>query len=160
IPTAFIVNGEGKVAWIGHPQEMDQPLDEIVAGKYDLAAAITKHKEAIVQKRKLNALRDKLLKARQSGDPKEVLAVIDQAITDDAGMEARLGMMKFQLLSTQADNQAKILEYATHLAEKVFKDNAQGLNAIAWTIVDPESKAKPDAKLIKVALQAAQRADE
>ena len=28
IPTAFIVNKEGKIAWIGHPMEMEKPLDE------------------------------------------------------------------------------------------------------------------------------------
>ena len=36
IPTAFIVNKEGKIAWIGHPMEMDKPLEKIVAGTWDL----------------------------------------------------------------------------------------------------------------------------
>lgn len=39
IPAAFIVNGEGKIAWIGHPMSMDEPLKQIVAGEYDLEAA-------------------------------------------------------------------------------------------------------------------------
>jgi len=47
IPSAFIVNKDGQIAWIGHPMGMDKPLDEIVAGKYDLEAAIaTAKKEA------------------------------------------------------------------------------------------------------------------
>ena len=36
IPAAFIVNGEGKIAWIGHPTNMDEPLKQIVAGEYDI----------------------------------------------------------------------------------------------------------------------------
>jgi thiol-disulfide isomerase/thioredoxin len=31
IPTAFIVNGEGKIAWIGHPMQMEKTLGEDVA---------------------------------------------------------------------------------------------------------------------------------
>ena len=34
IPAAFIVNGDGVVAWIGHPGELDKPLDQIVLGKW------------------------------------------------------------------------------------------------------------------------------
>lgn len=38
IPTAFIVNKEGKLVWFGHPAAMDEPLKQIVAGRYDLDA--------------------------------------------------------------------------------------------------------------------------
>lgn len=38
IPTAFIVGRGGLVEWIGHPGEMDEPLEEIVAGKWDREA--------------------------------------------------------------------------------------------------------------------------
>ncbi len=34
IPTAFIVNGQGKIAWKGHPMDMDSALEQIVAGTY------------------------------------------------------------------------------------------------------------------------------
>lgn len=37
IPTAFVVKG-GKIAWIGHPMDMEKPLEEIKAGKFDGAA--------------------------------------------------------------------------------------------------------------------------
>jgi thiol-disulfide isomerase/thioredoxin len=40
IPHAFIVGKEGTVLWRGHPMDkLDQALDQILAGKYDLAAA-------------------------------------------------------------------------------------------------------------------------
>ncbi|MBL8821720.1 MAG: TlpA family protein disulfide reductase [Planctomycetia bacterium] len=32
IPCAFIVDKEGKIAWIGHPAQMAKPLDNVVAG--------------------------------------------------------------------------------------------------------------------------------
>ncbi|MBN2508129.1 MAG: TlpA family protein disulfide reductase [Verrucomicrobia bacterium] len=40
IPTAFVVGKDGKVIWVGHPLGgLDQVLEGILAGKYDLAAA-------------------------------------------------------------------------------------------------------------------------
>lgn len=39
IPSAFIVDGSGTVAWIGHPGQMDKPLEEIASGDFDLEAA-------------------------------------------------------------------------------------------------------------------------
>ena len=43
IPTAFIINGDGQVAWIGHPMGMDEPLAEIVDGTWDISVAATMH---------------------------------------------------------------------------------------------------------------------
>src|SRR5207302_1895612 len=33
IPHVFMVNGAGKIAWIGHPWDLDEPLARVVAGK-------------------------------------------------------------------------------------------------------------------------------
>lgn len=38
IPTTFIVDQSGRVAWIGHPKDIDRPLDQIVNRTYDLHA--------------------------------------------------------------------------------------------------------------------------
>lgn len=40
IPTAFVINKKGQIAWVGHPMTMDKPLEQIVADTYDLKAAI------------------------------------------------------------------------------------------------------------------------
>jgi len=39
IPSAFIVDGTGTIAWIGHPGSMDKPLEAISAGEFDLEEA-------------------------------------------------------------------------------------------------------------------------
>ena len=77
IPAAFVVNGDGKIAWIGHPMAMDKPLADIVGGKWDLAAASAEFKREQARTRKLNELGRKLAEARKSGDPKEELKVIE-----------------------------------------------------------------------------------
>ncbi len=39
IPTAFVVDKEGKISWIGHPMSLEDPLTKIVDGTWDRAAA-------------------------------------------------------------------------------------------------------------------------
>ena len=40
IPTAFVVDQQGRIAWVGHPWAgLDTAIEQIVSGKYDLAMA-------------------------------------------------------------------------------------------------------------------------
>lgn len=159
IPTAFIVNGDGRVAWVGHPTQMDKPLKEVVAGTWDLKAATVAFKEEMAEKRAVRELRTKLVKARQSGDTKALLAVLDEGIAQHAKLEPQLGLLKFQTLAAEADSRKEALEYGRHLIKDVFGENAQALNAVAWVVVDPQKKKPADA-LLRLALRAAKQADE
>jgi hypothetical protein len=88
-----------------------------------------------------------------------VLAVLDEAFKDEPALEKLLAEQKFQLLADAGDA-AKALEYGKKLVNEVYKDNAHGLNALAWAIVDPDAKVKADASLKALALEAAKKADE
>src|SRR5262249_29652271 len=90
IPTAFIVNGQGLIAWIGHPMEMEKPLEEIVGGKYDLKTASAKFKEERAQARKMKDLQTRVSTAIRSGGPKAAVAVLDEEIKKDAKLEESL----------------------------------------------------------------------
>ena len=50
IPASFVVDRDGKVAWIGHPGDLEQPLVQIVAGKWDLNAATKAFKTSVERK--------------------------------------------------------------------------------------------------------------
>ena len=41
IPTAFVVH-DGKIAWIGHPMELEKPLQKDLDGKWDIAESAKK----------------------------------------------------------------------------------------------------------------------
>lgn len=160
IPSAFIVNGDGVVAWIGHPMVMDKPLAEIAAGTYDLKVAAAKFKKDKALGAKLQALGPKFGKAMQAGDDKEALAILEAALADEPALEEKVGVQKFRLLAKKGGDTDKAVAYAKHLAEKVYSENAQTLNFIAWTVVDPKAEGKRDAKLVEAALMVAKRADE
>ncbi|MFT5423505.1 MAG: thiol-disulfide isomerase/thioredoxin [Phycisphaerales bacterium] len=55
IPAAFIVDGNGKVAWSGHPMGIDESLEAAVKGEIDYDAAIAEAKAEQLQEKAFNA---------------------------------------------------------------------------------------------------------
>jgi thiol-disulfide isomerase/thioredoxin len=163
IPTAFIVNKEGKIAWIGHPMEMEKPLEKVIAGTWDLKTAaeeIRKGKEAQAKgQAELQKFVAKLQSAQQSGQPKKILEAIDEIVAARPELELNLGAMKMQAL-IKLDQQDKALELAQKLEQSKMGESAEGLNNIAWSILDPDLKVKASPELLKLALRTAKKADE
>jgi thiol-disulfide isomerase/thioredoxin len=160
IPTAFIVDKTGHIAWFGHPtakNQMEQTLEKVIAGKWDLAAFQKQKAEEDALAAASNELGQKLNGLMQNSDTKGALAAIDEALAKTPKLEEDFGAYKFKfMLDTQdfAGGNA----YGAKLVGGVLKDNAQGLNFIAWAIVDPDSKY--DTRDLKLALKAALRANE
>ena len=155
VPRAFIVNGDGKIAWIGHPNGLDQPLEQIVAGKFDLKAAAAQYQRSKIEESLVSVLR----KAKKSGDPAVLLEIIDTAIGVDTKLEELLGLLKFDTLAVRESELDSALEYGQRLIENSFKTDADRLERLASSIVDSETK-RANAKLASLALKAALRADE
>src|SRR5262249_55049696 len=81
------------------------------------------------------------------------------AIGVDAKLETLLGLLKFETLATQEGERDKAVQYGKDLVQGALKNDAGRLNGLARSIVD-SGDDKRDAKLVAVALQAAQRADD
>ena len=151
IPTAFVINKESQIAWIGHPMMMEEPLKKIVAGKWDAKAEGVRIK-------KQAELGKQLQQAMQSQNTGKALSLLDQGIADDPGMEAMYGPVKLAILRL-AGKDKEAATYGTKLVETILKDDAETLNSLAWEIVDPEAQKKPTPELLAFALKAAKRAD-
>jgi len=160
IPTAFIVDKTGHVAWIGHPMKMEESLEQIIAGTWDLAAYQKKHAEESAIAEVSNELNQKVGKAL-NGKTKDfpgALAALDEAFAKTPKLEERFGFTKFRVL---LDSKAYDAGYAygAKLVSGLLKDNGPQLNGIAWIIVDPENKTL-EKRDLKLALTAALRSNE
>ncbi len=163
IPFAVIVNGEGKVAWIGHPGEMDEPLDKIMTGKWDIAAEALKLKEIVAQRKKLEATLKKLQvlfgKFEDDGDFTELLKELDVAAKDIPDRADQFSLIKFQVLSSPKGNVDQALSLGAKLIESELGEEPETLDNLAWMLVAPERAKKADPKLLKFALKVALKAD-
>ena len=132
IPCSFIVDAKGRVAWIGHPMSMDKPLEEIVAGTWDIAAALKVQEAALAARAFTIKLRSAQMEAKTSGDWTTVLGMLDEMIASDpTSASARIAAMK--ILAGPGKNPEKAWKLGRE-ALVLAKDEPQLLNQIAWTI--------------------------
>jgi thiol-disulfide isomerase/thioredoxin len=159
IPTAFIINKEGKIAWIGHPMSMDEPLEKITSGSWDLKVARADHLKAIENRVILQKIQSKYVTAVRSGDQKKIVTAVEEIADELPSAELTFGPGKLTAL-IKLDEQDKAMEYAKKLFRTELSKNAQGLNGLAWAIVDPDAGLKPSSQLVEFALVIARQADE
>ena len=152
IPTAFIVD-KGKIAWIGHPMQMDEPLAAVVAGEWNLEEAVATRKKEQEGEKLYMAVQ----KAASQGKWEEALGAIDKLLASQPEMEGYIGHTRFMALMGLGKFE-KASAYGKKFLEGVGKDNAQALNALAWTIVDPS--AKHEKRDLQLALTIATRASD
>jgi len=164
IPSAFIVNGEGKIAWIGHPAAIEEPLEQIVDGKWDLVAEAKKIADEKALKKKMASILGRLQKLyeqfNEDGNPDELLTSLDSAAKDIPTQATEFQLIEFQVLSMTKDRADDAVKSARKLLDSDKGDDPQLLNNIAWIIVKPDRDTKADPKLVKLALQVALKADE
>jgi thiol-disulfide isomerase/thioredoxin len=101
IPAAFIVDGNAKIAWVGHPGEIEEPLKAVVAGNFDSEAA---GQEAWNNQIIMSAFQT-LAGSYQNGENIETarkianILINDQFAEDSGGLNA----VAWMLLNSKAD---------------------------------------------------------
>ena len=158
IPTAFIINKDGQVAWIGHPMNMDKPLKEVVEGTWDIAAAAEAFKLEMEQEVAMKELNSVYRTAMQTEDWDAWIAAID-SFTAKYGNNASMDSAKLEALLTKKKDKKAAYAWAQKMAEKDW-DNAQTLNALSWRIVDETPAELQDLDFaLKVAIRASELTD-
>lgn len=139
IPTAFIVGKKGLIEWIGHPMEMDEPLEQIVADKWDLEAAVKKFEvemeaqEAMMKAQR--ALQGAFAKF-QEGDFETGLKMLDKVIaeTENKDLVVQLRGLKLNvLMESGAFEEAEIIPVAKEVLAAMAAE-PMAINNIAWAI--------------------------
>jgi thiol-disulfide isomerase/thioredoxin len=104
IPTAFVIE-KGKVDWIGHPMELDQPLGEVTSGKFDLAkfkAEFSKKQQAQLDQQKAMASLNEDDKLYKSGKKAEAKAALAKTVAKYPELAQQADMMKFDWLAKES----------------------------------------------------------
>jgi len=155
IPTAFIINGSGQVAWIGHPMGMDEPLSEVVNGTWDLAGASEEFAKEAAAQAAMDEFWSTFRTASVNEDWDTLISTIDE-FTKVYGENPQLSEMKFEALLTGKNDKAAAYAWAETIA-KSYWDNSNALNSLAWGIVDDLDAEYQD---LDFALRVAHRASE
>ena len=165
IPTVFVIDREGQLAWIGSPFQMDEPFKQILAGTQDkaaFAAADKMRRDAAAQEAARYARLDKhmpaISEAIKAKDWPKALAGADALLAEDPS-DLYAVQLKYKIMRDSGDAAG-----ATKFAVAQVKSNAAAdpgsLNQWAWTIVDPAQKVDLAERDLEVAMAAAVRADD
>jgi thiol-disulfide isomerase/thioredoxin len=140
IPTAFVVDQNQKIAWIGHPMMgLDDVVAKVVKHTYKPTAAAKA--TSLETNTASNGVPEEfvpLTKAMTAKDDKAIVAECDKLIAKNADNEKLIAEIKFTSMA-KLDPPAA-LAYAKVAVEGPIKDVPMALNDVAWVLVDP---AKP-----------------
>ena len=163
IPTLMVIDRKGEIAWIGHPMKLGGTLEQIIAGTDDRAAAVKadadRRAEAAVEMEGMqiaSAIRnyDKL----DVDTAKQLLPICEKQLAAQPG-NPQAAYNKYMLLAKIGPKETASA-YGQQIVAGPLKDNAMGLNLLAWGIVDPAAKLTREQRDVEVAMAAAARADE
>lgn len=129
IPAAFVVDQEGKIAWIGHPMSgLDAVLEKLTAGTFNAGADA-----------KGEALAREIRTEIQEGRHDDAMVKIDELVALDAARYGQYAAYKFAYILAKKSDRAGAYAYARQASAGPIKENAAALSGIAQAIVaDPE----------------------
>jgi thiol-disulfide isomerase/thioredoxin len=136
IPHAFIVSGEGKLIWEGHPMDLNEEiLGDMITGSFSPQKASAPKKE---EQNSLNTAREKFAQLDQAIAKKdwalaEKIAPELIALLPEKNREEMQRQLEFTIAYGKGDL-SKIYSYLEKLSEEK-KSDPNTLNEIAWDLV-------------------------
>ena len=156
IPTAFVVDREGRVAWVGHPMDgLEETLEKVVAGTYDLAAAQAEHDGRAEREKRmveLNRLLGAYVDLREGGKVEEASPAAEKLL-EAAGKDSTvLNAIAWTILTSQRLKNRDVA-FALKVAEAANDasggTSANVLDTYARALFDNGRKADAVAALTK-----------
>jgi thiol-disulfide isomerase/thioredoxin len=157
IPSAFIINKKGVVAWIGHPMEMTEKLwDEILSDKYDVAKASADFEKAEASQKQLQDFSMKLREAVANEKWDDADKIVDDMAKLNPENTISPAMMKVNLLLARKKYD-EAYKKAGELSD-AHPDEAGLQNALAWTLAAQPGLEKRDTVLAEKMAERANKA--
>jgi thiol-disulfide isomerase/thioredoxin len=147
IPSAFLVDTKGRIAWIGHPMELkDKVIEAVLAGTFDVKQAAADYDKAQQAEGKMRATGMALNRAMTEKNWDEAMTKVEEMeklMPEDA--RGNLDRMRFNILLGKEDYPAAY-KLAARISE-ANKGEAMLQNDLAWQIATGEGIKERDLKL-------------
>lgn len=166
IPSSYVVDQQGTIAWIGHPQERDAGTDktrmervitELLDGTFDLESATKEARREIEQERAAEAdaervqeLMDEMGEAWSDGDRDKAIAVIDTIVALDAKAGADLAVRKAEILLYELGRNEEATAFVSEMIQGPYINDAETLLRFS-SLLSGELDPGPDGREAAVA---------
>lgn len=164
VPTTFIVDAEGRLAWLGPSSFAEEPLANILSGTYDFAGAValslTNAREAVRVRdlrKQAEPLEKELREAWAAGDRAKALSAADKIIALDPILFSKVASLKFYVMLVEERKPAEAYGFARARTATAGVEDSEFINAVAYLIATEDI---PDAdRDLDYALELARRVD-
>jgi len=122
VPCAFVVDRDGRIAWIGHPLSVDEPLAAIASGRWDLPARAAEYRSIRDAEPKLA----RLAELAKKGEREAVVSLARELADGPLARNARgLQAIGEALVAAKVDS-APDLAFALDVATRAVDLTASG----------------------------------
>lgn len=135
IPAAFIVDGTGTIAWVGHPMAMDAPLESVIEGNFDASDAIENYKNDTRIGMAFEMFESGL---KKGGDIEQSMMIANILSNNHASDPGSLNRMAWSLLASEHE---KLNEKHYQFAYDAMKKACEKTNWEMWMLLDTYAKA-------------------
>ncbi len=127
IPRTFVVNAEGRLAWIGHPTDLDDVLRNIVNDTWDINKALAERNEGKRLREldkeayyKLMAYVPDQFRPGYAGNPDSALLAIDEIVGKEPNLKYAPSIASYTFSSLLKTNLHKAYEYGKEMLVNPF----------------------------------------
>lgn len=127
IPAAFIVDGTGHIAWVGHPATIEEPLEHVIAGEFDATDA----KNGMLMNAGFSKFRTLISSGENLGDARQIANIlIDNHLTDEPG---GLNAIAWMIVSAKSEHIGQAEYKIAHRAIAIACERTQWED---WSLLD------------------------
>lgn len=155
VPSAFLINAEGVIAWIGHPADMEEPLAKMLAGEWDIAEATETHALRFRDPAWRDDASQRFQQASNAGRRDDMLRALDDLDLYDPAVAG--GTAAERIRRMIVDSRAFALELALITEKAVWDLDPHLLNDLAWYLLGTNDPTDDE---ITAARRMAERASE
>jgi thiol-disulfide isomerase/thioredoxin len=111
IPKTFVVDAEGRLAWIGHPHDIDEVLSKIVGGRWDIKEALASR----ISKRRLEQLDEDAQYELAELKPDSAIKIIHEIVKKEPKLKYAPSVAAHTFISLLLTNPHKAFLYGKEM---------------------------------------------
>ena len=140
IPATFVVDGQGRLAWIGHPDLLEPVLQQVIAGTWDAAAERTRAADQEAAEAPARAANAAIMAAFRKHDDVAVVAACDAAVSTVPALATDTSIVSYRMQALFNSDAAKAVEYVRQATGPAGAIHAP---AEAWALIRVVPKVAP-----------------
>lgn len=145
IPTAFVVDKDSKIVWIGHPMEgLEKVAADVYAGTFSVERSEALKAEAAKAMEARQAAMMNVMQLHESGKTAEALAALDKIAAEEKDEDAKLDLSLQRFMLVCKTDEAGAMKMARELSTGAGKDSLQALYSMASLILENPELKNPD----------------